>query len=57
VGSPEISIFELAIEVIIILFGLAIAIGAVVYQIRLVRWRREYEQSVSCLIRTLYPAV
>ena len=57
VGSPEISISELAIEVIILLFGLAIEIGAVVYQVRLVRWRREYEQSVNRLIRTLYPAV
>jgi hypothetical protein len=57
VGSPEISISELAIEVIILLFGLAIEIGAVVYQVRLVRWRREYEQSVNRLIWTLYPAV
>ena len=55
VGWPEISIARLAIEVIILL-GVAIGIGAVVYQVRWVRWRREYEQSVNRLIRTIYRA-
>jgi hypothetical protein len=54
VGAPEISISELAIEVIIVLFVVAIGIGVVVYQVGLVRWRREYERSVNRLIRTIY---
>ena len=33
-GSPEILVSELPIEVIILLFGVAIGIGAVVYQVR-----------------------
>ena len=57
VVSSETSISELAIEVIIVLFVVAIGIGAVVYQVRLVRWRREYERSVNRLIRTIYRGV
>jgi hypothetical protein len=57
VGAPEISISELAIEMIILLFSVAIAIGAAGYQVRRVRWRREYEQSVNRLVRAIYRAV
>ncbi|HZC34021.1 MAG TPA: hypothetical protein VE242_00320, partial [Chthoniobacterales bacterium] len=57
VGSPEISISELAIEVVIVLSAVAIEIGAVVYRVRLLRWRREYERSVNRLIRTIYRGV
>jgi hypothetical protein len=54
VGSSEISISELAIEVTIVLFAVVIGIGAIVYQVKLVQWRREYERSVNRLIRTIY---
>jgi hypothetical protein len=57
VVSSEISISALAIEAIIVLFAVAIGIGAVVYRVRLVRWRREYERSVNRLIRTIYRGV
>jgi hypothetical protein len=57
VGSPLTSISELVIELIILVFGLGIAIAAVVDKVRLVRWKREYEVSVSRLIRTIYRAV
>jgi hypothetical protein len=54
VCSSEISISELAIEVIIVLFAVVIGIGAIVYQVKRVQWRREYERSVNRLIRTIY---
>jgi hypothetical protein len=54
VGSSEISISELAIEVIIVLFAVVIGIGAIVYRVKRVQWRREYERSVNRLIRTIY---
>ena len=54
VGSSKISISELAIEVPIVLFAVVIGIGAIVYQVKLVQWRREYERSVNRLIRTIY---
>ena len=33
---------------------IVIGIGAIVYQVKLVQWRREYERSVNRLIRTIY---
>jgi hypothetical protein len=54
VGSSEISKSKLAIEEIIVLFALVIGIGASVYRVKLVQWRREYERSVNRLIRTIY---
>jgi hypothetical protein len=54
VSSSAISIPELAIEVTIVLFAVVIGIGAIVYQLKRVQWRREYERSVNRLIRTIY---
>ena len=54
VGSSGISICEPTIEVIIVLFAVVIGIGAIVYHVKLVQWRREYERSVNRLIWIIY---
>ena len=54
---PLTSISSVAAEMIIVLSGVAIEIGAMAHGVRLVHWRREYERSVNRLIRTIYPAV
>ena len=57
IGSPLTLISEVAIQTIILFFGLAIAVNAVMDKFRVVRWRREYEASIDRLIRVTYGAV
>lgn len=54
---PSTSISDVAAEVIILVFGVAIEIGAIAHRVRFVRWRREYHRSVNRLFRTIYPAL
>ena len=56
-GWLEISGSELCIELISPLFAVAIDIGAIMHQDKLIQWRWEYELSVDRLIRTIHPAV
>lgn len=56
VDWPLSSISELGAEVIILVFGVSIEIGAVVHRVNVVRWRREYELSIDRLIRSIHPA-
>ena len=54
---PLTSISGVAGVVITLFFSLAIEIGAIADRVRYIHWRRDYEQSVNRLIRTIYPAV
>jgi len=54
---PPCSISVITAEAIIVLFGFAFEIGGVLHQVRVGRWRREYEVGVNRLIRTAHPAL
>ena len=57
VNWPSTSTTKSAVEVMILLVGVAFQIYAVVHRFRFLHWRREYERSIDRLIRTLHPGV
>jgi membrane protein YdbS with pleckstrin-like domain len=51
------SVPKRAAEVMIIVFEVAVEIYAIGYRLKFLRWRRDYEQSIDRLIRSLHSGV